>query len=141
MTTSYFFGSSTTAARTLVRHQLGALGATLVDLSVMVACVYVGLSAVRGTAFGAVCGAATSFVLGRRWIFPAGSNEHAYPQASKYALVSLGSVGLNAFGEFVVHDCAGVQFVLARSFVAALVGLGWNYPLQRAWGFAPSGRA
>lgn len=121
----------------MARHQLGALAATLVDFAVMIGCVHAGLPPVAGTAVGAGSGAVANFSLGRHWIFPAGSPERVRRQAVRYAVVSLASLALNTLGEFVVHDVAHVQYVLARVVVAGVVGLAWNYPLHRAWVFAP----
>lgn len=121
----------------VARHQLGALVASIVNFSVMIACVHAGLSPVAGTALGAACGAATNFTLARHWIFPSDSPDRAYRQAVRYGLVSAGSLGLNTLGEFALHNGAHTQYVLARLLVAVSVSLAWNYPLQRLWVFAP----
>jgi putative flippase GtrA len=123
----------------VVRHQLGSLGATLVDFTVMITCVRSGLSPVAGTAIGAACGAVTNFTLGRLWIFPSPAPDRADRQAVRYAVVSLSSLGLNTLGELGVHNGLHVQYVVARMLVSAAVSLGWNYPLQRGWVFAPRG--
>jgi putative flippase GtrA len=124
-------------AGSLARHQLGALAATIVDFSVMIACVHGGLSPVAGTAVGAACGAVTNFMLGRHWIFPSDSPDRADRQALRYGLVSASSLGLNTLGEFALHNGAHAQYVLARLLVSLTVSLAWNYPLQRVWVFAP----
>jgi putative flippase GtrA len=124
-------------AGSVLRHQLGALVASIVDFSVMIACVHAGLSPVGGTALGAACGAATNFTLARHWIFPSNSPDRAHRQAARYGLVSAGSLGLNTLGEFALHNGAHTQYVLARLLVAVSVSLAWNYPLQRLWVFAP----
>jgi putative flippase GtrA len=59
-------------------------------------------------------------------------------QVLRYGIVSIASLLLNALGEFVVHDRLRVQYVAARLVVAVLVSVAWNYPLHRAWVFAPS---
>jgi putative flippase GtrA len=120
----------------LARHQLGALGATLVDFATMIACVHAGLTPVAGTALGAGVGAAANFALGRYWVFPAGLPGRARRQAIRYALVSLSSLALNTLGELLLHDVAHMQYVLARVVVAGAVSLAWNFPLQRGWVFA-----
>jgi putative flippase GtrA len=122
--------------RVVARHQLGAAVATGADFGVMIACVQAGLPAAAGTAVGAGAGAGVSFALGRHWIFPAGSRERVHVQAIRYGLVSLASLALNALGEFVLHDVGRLQYVVARVLVAGVVGLAWNYPLQRGWVFA-----
>ena len=111
--------------------------ATLVDFGTMIACVHAGLPPVAGTAIGAGCGAVTNFTLGRHWIFPTRTPGRLDGQALRYGVVSLASLALNTLGEFVVHDLAHVQYVIARVMVSGVVSLGWNYPLQRGWVFAP----
>lgn len=126
--------------RTLLRHQLGAVAATVVDFASMIALVERGhLSPVTATAVGASLGAITNFVLGRVWIFRRHSGHWA-GQALRYGLVSAASAGLNAAGEHLVHDDARVQYVLARVFVSVGVSLLWNFPMQRRFVFR-EGRA
>jgi putative flippase GtrA len=116
----------------LLRHQAGALVATGVDFLTTVLLVWAGLSAVLATVCGAALGAVVNFSLGRRWIFQASGAISS--QAQRYALVSLGSLLLNAAGEgLLVH--AGVHFFVGRVIVAVTVSLLWNYPLQRRFVF------
>jgi putative flippase GtrA len=134
-------GSPGARVAVLLRHQVGAFAATAVDFAVMIALVHDGLvSPVIATALGAACGAGTNFALGRHWVFPAGLADGPRHQAARYALVALGSLGLNTLGELALNGGAHVQYVVARLFVSALVSLGWNYPLQRRWVFAPRAR-
>ncbi len=126
----------------LARHQLGALAATAVDFTVMIVCVRAGLRPTPATALGAACGAMTNFTLGRQWIFAAargvvGAKGPLHRQAMRYVAVSLASLGWNTVGEFVVHEVAHVQYVVARVIVSGVVGVCWNYPLHRLWVFAP----
>jgi putative flippase GtrA len=112
---------------------------TFLDFATMIACVQLGLAATLGTAIGAACGAVTNFSLGRYWIFRAKTPDRVHRQALRYGVISLGSLALNTLGEFVLHDVARVEYVVARVFVAAAVGLAWNFPLQRGWVFASVG--
>ena len=121
--------------RTLGRHQLGAVAATLVDFATMIALVEgARLSPEAATPVGAVVGAVTNFALGRAWIFPRHTG-HWTAQASRYALVSAASAGWNTLGEQVLHGMAHVQYVAARAIVSFLVSLLWNFPMQRAFVF------
>src|ERR1019366_4190342 len=113
---------------TLGRHQLGA-GVAMVALVERF-----GLSPVAGTVVGASLGAITNFVLGRVWVFPRHSGHWA-AQGSRYAVVAGASAGWNALGEHLVHDVAGMQYVLARVLVAIGVSLLWNFPMQRRFVF------
>jgi putative flippase GtrA len=121
--------------RTLGRHQLGAIAATLVDFATMIALVEgARLSPEAATPVGAVLGAVTNFTLGRAWIFRRHTGHWA-AQASRYAFVSAASAGWNTLGEQLVHGMAHVQYVAARAFVSFVVSLLWNFPMQRAFVF------
>ena len=111
----------------------------MVDFAVMIALVErFGLSPVTGTVVGASLGAITNFFLGRVWVFPRHSGHWA-AQGSRYAVVAAASAGWNALGEHVVHDVAGIQYVLARVLVAIGVSLLWNFPMQRRFVFRDGG--
>ena len=121
--------------RTLARHQLGAIAATVVDFATMIVLVESAhLSPEAATPVGAVLGAVTNFTLGRAWIFRRHTG-HWSAQAWRYALVSAASAGWNTLGEQLVHGMAHVQYVAARAFVSFLVSLLWNFPMQRAFVF------
>jgi putative flippase GtrA len=121
--------------RTLGRHQLGAIAATLVDFATMIALVELtGLSPEAATPVGAVLGAVTNFTLGRAWIFRRHTGHWA-AQASRYALVSAASAGWNTVGEQLMHGVGHVQYVAARAIVSFVVSLLWNFPMQRAFVF------
>jgi putative flippase GtrA len=126
--------------RTLGRHQLGALAATVVDFGTMILLVEIfGLPPVTATAIGAAFGGVTNFTLGRAWIFR-NQSGHIATQAFRYALVSGAGAGWNALGEHLVHDRAHVQYVVARGLVSVAVSLLWSFPMQRRFVFR-EGRA
>jgi putative flippase GtrA len=119
----------------LARHQTGAIVATAVDFLIMIGWVELGRgSPVAGVAVGAACGALTNFLLGRQWIFRA-TDRSAAGQALRYALVSAGSLGLNSMGEHLLLRALGLPYVPTRVLVAAMVGMGWNFPLHRFFVF------
>ncbi len=123
-------------AAVLARHQTGALIATAVDFSTMVACVQIaGVDPVPATSIGAACGAVTNFLVSRGWIFRARESSAA-AQAARYVLVSGASLLLNTAGQYVLHTRLGVQYVVARLVVAVLVSVAWNFPMHRAFVFA-----
>jgi putative flippase GtrA len=120
------------------RHQVGAIFATGIDFGTMSVLVsLVGLPAVLATAIGAAAGGTSNFLLGRHWIFAA-KDGRATDQAWRYVLVSAMSLGLNAGGEYILHDRLGIQYLLARVIVASVVSVGWNYPVQRSFVYRPS---
>ncbi|HSO34337.1 MAG TPA: GtrA family protein [Labilithrix sp.] len=119
----------------LLRHQAGAVVATVVDFSIMIALVSLaGASPALGTAFGAASGGVVNFLLGRRWIFRATSHGAA-PQAGRYAMVSAGSLLLNTGAMHVLAGPLHHPFVAARVGVAVLVSVLWNFPMHRTFVF------
>jgi putative flippase GtrA len=134
-TTSTADHGSTALWRVFGRHQVGALTATAVDFLVMVALVeLLRAPPAMAAATGALAGATTNFILGRRWVFRARSGA-VLAQAGRYAAVSAASAGWNALGEYVLHDAGHVGYVVARVVVSVVVGLAWNFPLQRRFVF------
>ncbi|HEX9103406.1 MAG TPA: GtrA family protein [Polyangia bacterium] len=124
----------------LSQHQLSSLVATGVDYCVMILCVSVfGLSPVLGTVLGALCGAVTSFTLGRRWVFDARKGD-LRGQALRYAMVSTVSLLCNAAGEWVLVR-VGLQYIVARVVASTVVGIGWNFPMHRHFVFRDEARA
>ena len=122
----------------LSQHQLSSLVATGVDYIVMIACVsLLGLSPVWGTVVGALCGAVTSFTLGRRWVFDARRGDLG-GQALRYAMVSAVSLCCNAGGEWLLVR-AGLQYIVARLVMSLVVGIGWNFPMHRHFVFRADG--
>jgi putative flippase GtrA len=118
--------------RTLLRHQLGALAATALDYALMILAVErLGVTPPAATALGATLGGVANFLLGRSWIFRAGSGAWS-AQAARYALVSGGSAAWNALGVFLLHD---VPYVWARVAVSLAVSVLWNFPAQRRFVF------
>lgn len=124
------------------KHQASSLASTAIDFATMIAMhQVVGLGPALATAVGAFCGAFANFMLGRHWAFRA-TNDRAYSQALRYALVALASLALNTLGEHLLAERLHVQYVVARLGVALAVSVLWNFPLQRAFVFAepPEGR-
>jgi putative flippase GtrA len=118
----------------LSQHQLSSLVATGVDYCIMIACVSAfGLTPVVGTILGALCGAVTSFTLGRRWVFDARKGD-LRSQALRYALVSTVSLFCNAGAEWLLVR-AGLQYIVARVIASTVVGLAWNFPMHRHFVF------
>ena len=93
-----------------------------------------GIPPVWATGIGASAGAVTNFTLGRLWIFETQENR-ASGQAIRYAVVSLASLLLNMAGEWLVHDVAHLEYVVARAIVAVCVSVAWNYPMHKHFVF------
>ncbi|HVZ74440.1 MAG TPA: GtrA family protein [Polyangia bacterium] len=119
-----------------LRHHVASVVATAVDYGVMIACVELAhVAPVPATAIGALAGGASNFALGRAFTYHAES-EPLGGQAWRYALVSGGSLALNAGGEALFHNVLGLQYLLARVITSVVVSNAWNYPLQRFFVFS-----
>lgn len=117
------------------RAQVASFAATTVDFATLVALVeYAGVYYVWATAAGAFVGAVTNFLMGRYWCFEAG---HGHPgrQAWRYAVVSGLSLVLNASGVYVFTDYLGFPYPISKAIVAILIGVFFNFPLQRSFVF------
>jgi putative flippase GtrA len=127
---------STAALWQWMRHHVAAIAATIIDYSLMVACVELfGLRPVPATALGALAGAVTNFSLGRVFTYRA-TDESLGGQSWRYALVSSGSLALNAGGEHLFNGILGLQYLVARVITSVIVSNAWNYPLQRFFVFS-----
>ena len=86
---------------------------------------------------GAVCGGLVSFIISRNWTF-AESRQPVASQFSRFVLVWLGNMGANATGLFVTTHFFGVQYLLAKTAVSIIVGVSYNYFLQKDFIFTIS---
>lgn len=89
---------------------------------------------VISVAVGAGAGAITNFLMNRHWSFEA-SHHKWHGQAIRYAIVSLGSLLINAAGTWAVTEWAHVHYGISVVVVSILVGFAYNYPLQRHFVF------
>jgi putative flippase GtrA len=126
--------------RVLVRHQVGAMIATAVDFTVMIAVVSgAGAAPSVGTACGAACGGVANFLVSRNWVFRA-TRHKPVPQAGRYAAVSLASLLLNTVAMHGIADLLHFPYVAARMAVALAVSLLWNFPMHRTFVFGENAK-
>ncbi len=87
------------------------------------------------TAVGAFCGGLVNFIIVRKWVFSEGQ-KGAHVQAGRYILVWAGSILLNSRGVyFVTTYFPSINFLVARILVSVLVGVSYNYVLQKRFVF------
>lgn len=123
-----------TGRNSLARGLITAVFATAVDFACVVALVEIGgLTPWAATALGSLVGAAASFTLGRIWAFD-GRGGALGPQMSRYAFVSLSSLGLNT-GGVAVLGLLPIDYRLAWAIARGAIFLLWNFPLHRDWVF------
>ncbi|RYF55269.1 MAG: GtrA family protein [Cytophagaceae bacterium] len=124
--------------QTFFKAQLTSLLASGVDFLTTIACVSLGhfwyLSASVTGAFG---GGVVSFGLSKSWVF-AQSNQPVGTQLGRFVLVWLGNAGLNAAGLFVATQFLGIQYLVAKTAIAILVGVSYNYIFQKDFVFSLS---
>lgn len=117
------------------RAQIASFAASVVDFSVLFTFTEIlHVWYVYSTGLGAAAGAVTNFLLNRFWSFEA-THIHWGPQATRYALVSAGSLGLNMLGVYAITDGIGLKYGISKLVTAFLVGLLFNFPLHRRYVF------
>lgn len=94
--------------------------------------------AIVGGVIGTVCGGIINFLIGRHWVFVAGSGN-GYSQGFKYFLVWSGNLALNAAGMYLFIK-AGTNFIIAKVATSLLVAVAYNYPLQKHYVFNTNGK-
>ncbi len=120
-----------------VRHVATSILSTLADYVTMIALVsLVGVRPVPATAISASVGAITSFTFGRHFTYRGATGVAAGRQLWRFLLVSGSSLALNTLGEFLLHDLAGLQYILARVITSLVVSGGWNYPMSKYFVFS-----
>ncbi len=117
--------------QTFIKYNIASIIATLIDFLVLIIlteffAVWYFISAIAG----AISGGITSFVLGRNWAFNK-KNGNVYKQALRYALTWTGSILLNVGGIYFFVDILNIQYVLSKIIVAIIVGLCFNYLMQK----------
>lgn len=86
---------------------------------------------------GAVCGGLVSFIISRNWAF-ATDKKPVTSQFSRFVLVWFGSAAVNTAGLFVTTHLLGIQYLIAKVGVSILVGVSYNYILQKDFIFSRS---
>lgn len=113
------------------RSQVASLLATTLDYGTLFLLVEVfHVWYVIATATGAFLGAVTNFLINRHWSFGASHGKWSR-QATRYAVVSSGSLILNTGGVYAVTEHFHLYYSVSVVLVSILVGILFNYPLQR----------
>lgn len=117
------------------KAQAASLTATLVDFSTTyILTSLLGLSYIYSSATGVVCGGIINFLLGRHWVFDA-DNEKKTKQVPKYLLVWLSSMLLNMGGIIFLTETIGLYYLISKIITSILVGVFFNYYLQKTFVF------
>jgi len=114
---------------------MASLTATLVDFTMTIVlkesfqCWYL-LASVLGTISGGVI----NFTMNRRWVFRARSKK-VQLQAIKYIMVWMGNLLLVSAGVFLLTNYARFSYVVSKVTVSLVVGVFYNYVLQKRFVF------
>lgn len=120
---------------TFIKAQAASLTATIVDFGITVLlkevfhCWYL-LASILGTVSGGV----VNFSMNRSWVFRA-HDKKIHFQAVKYILVWIGNLVLVSGGVFVLTRYGGFSYIVSKITVSLIVGIFYNYVLQKRFVF------
>ena len=118
-----------------IRSQIASFGASVVDFSITYMLTsFAGLWYIFSTTSGVVSGGIANFLLGRYWVFNA-SNGKKLNQVFKYILVWAFSMLLNLSGTIFFTEIMGMYYMVSKLLTGILVGILFNYNLQRVFVF------
>jgi putative flippase GtrA len=124
--------------RTFFKVQATSLMATGVDFLTTILCArLLHFWYMSASVSGAIGGGVVSFIISKKWTF-ANSDQPVGSQFSRFVLVWLGNAGANASGLFVATHFLGIQYLVAKTAVGLLVGVSYNYFLQKDFVFTMS---
>jgi putative flippase GtrA len=118
-----------------IRSQIASFGASVVDFSITYMLTsFAGFWYILSTTTGVLCGGIVSFLLGRYWVFNA-RNGKKLDQVFKYVLVWASSMLLNLSGTIFFTEIMGMYYMVSKLLTGILVGILFNYNLQRIFVF------
>jgi putative flippase GtrA len=80
-------------------------------------------------------GSLSNFSINRRWAF-GDSSVRSHKQFLRFVLVQAGASGLHTLGVWLVTRFLRIPYPISKLIVAAMVGVGWNYPMNHFFVFA-----
>ncbi len=123
--------------KVFIKASIAAIFATVVDFGTLTIWVEVFHGYYPyGVALGAALGAITNFLANRYWAFDAAHHPMG-GQIFRYVIVSAGSLLLNTGGVYLFTEYFHLFYLVSKVIVAILVGILFNYPLQRYFVYHP----
>lgn len=116
------------------RAQVSSFIATFVDWLCTIGLAHCGVIYSAATALGAISGGLCNFAINRNWVFRQ-KDERAHKQLLRYATTWVISFFLNVGGTILCTECLGWHYLLSKLSVAVLVGVGFNYFMQKYFVF------
>ncbi len=121
--------------KTFIRAQIVSLTATSVDFMISILLHHVfSIYYVTATTVGSICGAFTSFSLGRNWAF-LNKNGRIRKQAFRFVVISGFSIFANTTGVYFFKENFDISFLASRIIVALLIGVFFNFFMNRYFVF------
>lgn len=119
-----------------LKAQLSSFIATAVDFGITIFLVEILQWQYALAVFaGALGGACSNFFVNRFWSFEV-SEKSLKTQGLRYVLVWTGSVLLNVSGVYLMANIFKVNYIVSKIVVSIVVGLSFNYLLQKKFVFA-----
>jgi putative flippase GtrA len=121
---------------TFVKAQASSIIATLFDFLTTIVCKeFFYFWYVIASLLGTIVGGTTNFALGRNWVF--NRKEKKMPrQIVKYLIIWNGNLLLSTLGVFIVTHYLGLSYIISKIIVSVIVGISYNYLLQKKFVFA-----
>jgi len=121
--------------RTFFKVQTASLTASIIDFSLTIICVQIlGIWYISGNVIGTISGAISNFLLSRHWVFRT-TARRVKSQIIRYAIVWTGYILLVTSGIYILTHYGGVNYVLSKILTAGLIGIPYNYFLQKKFIF------
>jgi putative flippase GtrA len=121
---------------TFIKSQASSIISTFFDFLTTIVCKeFFYFWVVFASLLGTLVGGVTNFALGRIWVFK--RREKKMPlQVLKYILIWNGNLALSTLGVFIVTHYIGVNYIVAKIMIAVVMGVSYNYLLQKKFVFA-----
>lgn len=122
--------------REFIKVQAGSIAGSAGDFLVTIFCTELGLSwYLISNIFGNCAGGSIQFALSRRWIFKK-TRSGIHLQLIKYLLFFLGNILLSATGIYVFTQFLHIHYIISKLLCSVLLGLTYNYFVQKYFVFA-----
>ncbi|MDR0792021.1 MAG: GtrA family protein, partial [Chitinophagaceae bacterium] len=116
---------------TFLKVQVSSIVATAVDFLITIFLAeFFHVEHTKANICGVVCGGVVNFLVNRQWAFRATEGK-VKTQIAKYIVVWLGSILLNIAGFNCLTKLFHIEYILAKIIVAVLIGVFYNYLLQK----------
>lgn len=123
-------------AKLFIRIQIASILGSVADyLLTIIMASWLNIFYLLANLSGNILGGSVQFSICRKWAFHNVDGKVNW-QIFRFALVFFGSLILSAAGVFLLTNYSGLHYVLSKTIVSILLGLTYNYILQKKFVFA-----